>query len=85
MSGLALYVVVLHLVLFGAGPQRQVGRPDEGPEAHIWQILMTGQMPIALYFAIRWWRGNPRGTVSVLGIQILAWLAAAAPVFLLRW
>jgi hypothetical protein len=85
MSGLALYVVVLHLVLFGAGPQAQAGRPDEGPEAHIWQILMTGQVPIGLYFAIRCLRSDPLGTLSVVGFQVLAFLAAAAPVFLLKW
>jgi hypothetical protein len=85
MSGAALYVVVLHLVLYGAGPQVQVGRPDEGPEAHIWQILVTGQVPIGLYFALRWLWSDPRGTLWVLGIQVLAFVAAAAPVLLLRW
>jgi hypothetical protein len=85
MSGAALYVVVVHLVLYGAGRHAQVGRPDEGPEAHIWQILMTGQVPIGLYFAIRWVRSDPWGTLAVLGIQALAFVAAAAPVFLLKW
>jgi hypothetical protein len=89
MSGAALYVVLRHLVLFGAAPHAhvdpRVGRPDEGPEAHIWQIMMTGQVPIILYLAIRWLGSDPVGTLSVLGIQVLAIVAAAAPVLLLHW
>jgi hypothetical protein len=85
MSGAALYVVLQHLVLYGAGPQVHVGRPDEGAEAHIWQILMTGQVPIGVYFVLRWVWSDPLGTLSVVGIQLLAFVAAAAPVFLLRW
>jgi hypothetical protein len=85
MSAAALYVVALRLFGFGTGSDIHAGRHDEGPEAHIWQILMTGQMPIVLYFAIRWLRSDPRGTLSVVGIQALAFLAAAAPVFLLKW
>ena len=69
MSGAALYVVLRHLVLFGAASNvpvdPRVGRPDEGPEAHIWQIMMTGQVPIILYFAIRWLGSDPVGTLSV--------------------
>jgi hypothetical protein len=85
MSCAALYVVLQHLVFYGAGPPVHVGRPDEGPEAHIWQIMMAGQLPIVVYFAIRWLRSDRRGTLSVLGFQLLAFVAAAAAVFLLRW
>ncbi len=84
MSAAALSVVLLHLLGFGSGPGIHAGRPDEGPEAHIWQILMTGQIPIVLYCAIRWLRIDPRGTLPVLVIQALAFVAAAAPVFLLK-
>jgi|SRR5580658_3756324 hypothetical protein len=85
MSGLALHVIVLRLVLVGAAQQAHGGRPDEGSEAHIWQILMSGQVPIGLYFAARWLRSDPLGTLSVVGFQVLAFVAAAAPVFLLKW
>ena len=84
MSAAAVAVVVWHLAAFGAGPDMHAGRQDEGAEAHIWQILMIGQMPIVLYFGIRRLRSDPAGTVSVLGFQILAFAAAAAPVFLLK-
>ncbi len=85
MSTAALYVVVRQLLGFGAGPDIPAGRHDEGPQAHIWQILMTGQMPIVLYFGIRWIRSDLPGTLAVLGFQVLAFAAAAAPVFLLKW
>jgi hypothetical protein len=84
MSAAALYVVARHLLAFGGGPDLHAGRHDEGPEAHIWQILMTGQMPIILYCAIRWLRNDPQGTLSVLGFQVLAFAGAAAPVFLFK-
>jgi hypothetical protein len=85
MSGAALFAVLLHLALFGAAPDMHAGRPDEGPAAHLWQIFMTGQLPIILFFAIRWLWKDPLGTLSVLGFQVLAIVAAASPVYLLGW
>jgi hypothetical protein len=85
MSGTALGVVLLHLMLFGAAPETHAGRPDEGPAAHLWQICMIGQVPFILLFGIRWVAIDPRGTLSVLGIQVLAIVAAMAPVALLKW
>jgi hypothetical protein len=80
MSGAALTVVLLRLALFGAAPE-----PDEGAAAHLWQILMTCQAPIILFFAIRWLRSDPRGTMSVLGFQLLAIAVAMAPIYFLKW
>jgi hypothetical protein len=85
MSGAALAVVLLRLALFGAAPESSAGRLDEGPAAHLWQIFMTAQVPIILFFAIRWLRSDPRGTMSVLGLQLLAIAAAVAPVYFLKW
>jgi len=81
MSAAALFVVLSHLLSFGVSPEMHAGRPDEGPTAHIWQIMMTGQIPIIPYFAIRWLRSDPLGTLSVIGFQVLAFVSAAAPVF----
>jgi hypothetical protein len=80
MSGAALTVVLLRLALFGAAPE-----PDEGAAAHLWQILMTCQAPTILFFAIRWLRSDPRGTMSVLGFQLLAIAVAMAPIYFLKW
>lgn len=80
MSLAALAVVLLFLARHGPAPQA-----DEGAAAHLWQVLMAAQLPIMLYFAIRWVPQSPRQGLIILALQLGAALAAAAPVFLLRW
>ena len=80
MSLGALAVVLIYLALHGPAPQ-----PDEGAAAHIWQLLMAGQVPIVLFFAIRWVPEKPREAVPIMLLQAVAALAAMAPVFLLHW
>jgi len=58
--------------------------PDEGAIAHLWQLLMTVQMPIVLFFAVKWLRRAPRPTVGILALQAGAWLASCAPVYFLH-
>jgi hypothetical protein len=78
MSLIALIVVLVQVLAFGV-----VREADEGPNAHIWQLLIAGQLPILAYFLIRWFPRVPRYTVSVLALQIGAALAAMAPVYFL--
>ena len=78
MSGLALLAVAVALTVRGV--QRQ---PDEGAAAHIWQLLMAGQLPVIVFFAVRWIPRSPRQGLVVLGLQVLLVLCAMAPVFLL--
>jgi len=80
MSLGALATVLGFLALHGPAPQ-----PDEGAAAHIWQILMAGQIPIVLFFVIKWVPQSPRQAVPILALQVGAGLAAMAPVFLLHW
>jgi hypothetical protein len=80
MSLGALAVVLSFLAAHGPAPQ-----PDEGAAAHVWQLLMAGQIPIVLSFAIRWVPQRPRQAALILTLQVIAALAAMAPVFLLRW
>jgi hypothetical protein len=79
MSLAALGLVVGHTILFGSGHE-----PDEGAAAHLWQVLMAGQLPIVTFFVVRHVPDRPGPGLAVLGLQGSAWLAAAAPVFLLR-
>ena len=79
MSFAALSLVVGHMVFFGTARE-----PDEGTAAHLWQLLMAGQIPVIAFFAIRWLPRTPRQAILVLTLQVLAGLAAAAPVFLLN-
>jgi hypothetical protein len=61
-----------------------VREPDEGAVAHLWQILMAGQMPIIAFFAVKWLPRAPRQTLSVLALHVGAALASMAPVFFLN-
>ena len=80
MSLGALAVVLIFLALHGPAPQA-----DEGAAAHLWQLLMAGQVPIVVFFAIKWVPQSPRQALPILALQVGAALAAMAPVFLLHW
>jgi hypothetical protein len=76
MSATALFIVVFHLVRYGVTHD-----PDEGTAAHLWQLLMAGQALGVLYFAFTWLPRKPRQALLVLALQIVAALAACAPVY----
>lgn len=79
MSLAALVIVGGHIMVFGGG--REV---DEGAAAHLWQLLMAGQLPIVAFFAIKWLPQSPRTAIVLLLLQAAAALAALAPVYLLN-
>jgi len=79
MSLTALGIVVGHIALFGVAREA-----DEGTAAHLWQILMAGQVPIVAYFAVKWLPRSPGQALQVLALQAGAALVAMAPVFLLH-
>ena len=74
----ALGTVLGHIVMFGVAREA-----DEGTAAHVFQLLMIAQVPIASFFAIKWLPRTPREALQVLALQAGAALAALAPVFLL--
>ncbi|WP_233842910.1 hypothetical protein [Dyella sp. 2HG41-7] len=76
MSLAAFCVVAAHLIFVGTA--REV---DEGPAAHIFQLLMAGQIPIIAFFAIKWLRPTEKYAAMVLASQILAGAVACAPVW----
>jgi hypothetical protein len=77
MSVTALSVVLGHIAMFGVAREA-----DEGAAAHIWQLLMAGQMPVLLFFALKWLPRAPRQTLYVLALQAAAVLASMAPVLI---
>ena len=79
MSFAALLVVLTHVAIFGAARQA-----DEGAAAHVWQLLMVGQVPILAFFAIKWLPQAPRPTLLMMALQVVAALAAIAPVYFLH-
>lgn len=79
MSLAALALIVTRLLV--AGVPRET---DEGSAAHLWQLLMTGQVPFIVWFVFRWLPKSPRRAIPVLALQFVALVAAAAPVVWLR-
>ena len=80
MSLGALATVLVFVAIHGTAPQA-----DEGTAAHVWQLLMAAQVPIVMFFAIRWVRPSPRQAAPILALQVGAALAAMAPVFFFHW
>ena len=78
MSFVALGIVLGYVAVFGV-----VHEPDEGTPAHLFQLLMAGQLPIVAFFAIKWLPRTPRQALQILALQSAAGLAALAPVFFL--
>lgn len=77
-----VFIAYLYSVAhYGHGLVRE---PDEGTAAHLWQLLMAGQVPVLAFFAIKWLPRAPRPTIYALALQTGAALAAMAPVFLLN-
>jgi peptidoglycan/LPS O-acetylase OafA/YrhL len=74
MSLAALAVIFIHIALHGTAPQT-----DEGTAAHLWQFL------IIVFFAIRWLPQSSKHALTILALQVVAAVAALAPVFLLHW
>jgi len=75
MSLVALGVVAGHLLILGAARAA-----DEGTAAHVWQLMMAGQMPLVAWFIFRWLPKGPRQGIRVLAVQLAAFVMAAAPV-----
>lgn len=79
MSVAALVMVLGNVALYGVTRQK-----DEGAVAHLFQILMVGQLPMIAVFAVRWLPRCPRRAMMVLGMVVGAAMVACTPVFLLR-
>lgn len=77
MSFAALALVLGHIAVFGAAREA-----DEAAAAHIFQLLMAGQVPIIAFFVIMWLPRTPRQALLILALQAGAALAAFAPVFI---
>jgi hypothetical protein len=80
MSMAALGIVIGYAAMFGIARQA-----DEGTAAHLWQLLMAGQVPIVAFFAVKWLPTEPGQALLVLALQIGAALAAMFPVWWFQW
>jgi hypothetical protein len=80
MSVAALATVIGYAAMFGTARQA-----DEGTAAHVWQLLMAGQLPVVAFFAIKWLPTEPRRALVILALQVSAALAAMFPVWWFQW
>jgi len=80
MSFTALATVIAYATMFGTARQA-----DEGTAAHLWQILMAGQVPVVAFFALKWLPAEPKQALLVLALQVGAALAAMFPVWWFQW
>jgi len=78
MSAAALLTVLAAVV--ADGPTHAT---DEGAAAHVFQLLIAGQVPIVAFFAIKWLPRDPPRALRMLGAQLLAGALALLPVALL--
>lgn len=78
MSLASLALVLGHYAMYGI-----VHEVDEGTPAHLFQLLMAGQVPIIAFFAIKWLPQAPKQALLVLTLQACAGIAAFAGVFFL--
>ena len=77
LSLTVLAIMLISIVMSG----RPVRQPDEGTGAHLFQIWLVLEVVMVSFFAIKWLPKEPRQALIILGLQILAVLAACAPVF----
>ena len=71
--------IVTYISIFGiAAPSPDA---DEGTPAHLFQIWLVLEVLMVAFFAIKWLPQRPKEALFVLVIQIVAVLAACAPVF----
>jgi hypothetical protein len=80
---LAMSLAALAMVLIHAARLGIVHEVDEGTEAHIFQLLMAGQVPIVAFFAIKWLPLAPGPALQIVALQAGAAFAAFAAVFFL--
>ncbi|MDE1898837.1 MAG: hypothetical protein KGI40_11930 [Xanthomonadaceae bacterium] len=76
MSVTAFALVVGRIAIVGA-----TAGADEGATAHLFQILIVAQVPLAVFFAATWLSRAPRSALRVLALQAAAVLVALAPVY----
>ena len=77
MSLAALAFLLGYVALFGI-----VRHEDEGMPAHLFQLIMLAQLPIAASFAIKWLPRRPKQSLLVLALQVIAWIV---PILTVMW
>jgi hypothetical protein len=78
---LAMSLAAIGLVLGHAAVVGAVHETDEGTLAHVFQILMAAQLPLVVYFTLKWLPKHPKRSLQILTLQAVAGFAAIAAVY----
>jgi hypothetical protein len=82
MSLAALVLVLSAVAIYGVpGTNGVPPETDEGTAAHVFQLLIAGQLPVIGFFALKWLPQSPREAIEVLALQAAAGVVALFPVF----
>ena len=82
---LAALAVLLCALVYGLIINKPLVREaDEGAIAHIWQLLMAGQLPVLVYFVTKRLPRAPKPALGVLALQLVSALASMSPVYFLH-
>jgi hypothetical protein len=73
----ALMMILGYAAIFGIARHQ-----DEGAPAHIFQLIMVAQLPIAAYFAFKWLPRRPAQALIVLALQVTGWII---PIITVIW
>ena len=77
MSLSVLLTMLVCIAIFGP-PVREA---DEGTGAHLFAVWLVLEVLMVAFFAVTWLPQKPKQALFILAIQIVAALAACAPVF----
>jgi len=81
---IAMSVGALAMIVWFVAAHGVAHQPDEGAQAHLWQLLVAGQVPLIAFFAFRWLPSATHPALVVLVLQAAAvMLLAVAPLWAL--
>jgi uncharacterized membrane protein SpoIIM required for sporulation len=84
MSTFALGLIIGYLVFYSMSGISIQPEKDEGTAAHIFQLLMGGQVPVIAFFAIKYLPKKPKQALIILALQFIFGLLAFLPVYILE-
>ena len=73
----AMSLGALAMIVWFVAAHGVVHKSDEGAQAHLWQLLVAGQVPIVGYFAFTWLPRAGRPALVVVAIQAAALMLLA--------
>ncbi len=82
MSLAMLAFILTYLAIFGVSAPNPDA--DEGTPAHLFQLWLVLEVLMVSFFAVKWLPQKPKQALFVLAIQIIAVVAACAPIFYLE-